>query len=913
MSVHTGKGVSAEEIIRSSKGLPVSFYNFRDHVQNIISDTKFIDAVMILLIFISASIAIPYYPAIFVVVLSIVLFIASMKHPFLGMGVLAALIFPVLMYQSPGIGWIYAFVFTAAMVFGFINYRSIILAYLLISLALSYIGKLLFIPFMILAPLLIGFKRSAIMIIIVFVGIISFSATMGIQNNAYILYNASDAHSAISSGALNTTLQFTTVSGPRLTVSTFISGTGAAFKRFMDPKLLADITAIFAVLVAALLYKPVYTIQFIIVVALFFSVETVAIRSRSKYKGARASTIGVVYPIVYGLLLAATGKPILPLIPLLSFVLAPLAFFLMELYNIDIVKALEVKKHDIRMKFGEAFEDLQAEKPSETFDDIADYTTVKDDMMRSIISPIEQRGVSRAYNVKPVKGVLLFGPPGNGKTMMMRALSREIHNGFFRMSASDIVASQPGESERKISRIFAIAKKSSPCILFIDEIDSIAGRRDVEMDEVHKHLMSQLLEELDGFQKLERVIVVGATNRPDAIDPAILRPGRFDRSIYMPLPDFGARSELFRLYLKRLPISRNIDVEALAKNTERFSCVDIRNICESTSQRVAREAIESHKLLDITYGDLIKTIKSTKPSTRIADVEQYTRFRDDFERTHNVIAGSSKTGNKAALDRIVGYSKEKDTISSAIDLLTHPELAKKYGVKGTNGILMYGPAGTGKTMMMRAVAGMAPGVTMIELDSSEIMRGGPTEATSKLKEYFYRAKENKPAILFIDEIDGIVGSRTGSEEMYSSIISEFLKQMDGMRGSAGIMVIASTNRPDVIDPAILRPGRFDRLLYIGPPTAPIRKKMFINFLRNAPLDAIDFDRLAEMTEGFTGADIEGVCNEAKRISMNVALKERYSPNITQKVVEDVISGSSPSAPDDVLEMYKEFRKAHGRD
>ncbi len=908
--------MAKEEVIGSERnartgGLPVTYYNIKDLFQTTVQDRRFMDAAMLLFAFAAAALAMPYYPVIIAVILAAALFIASMRHPFLGLVVLAIIIFPMMEYQSPGIAWMYVFAFTVVMVLGFINYRAIILAYLLLFLPFSALGGILFIPFLIATPLIIGFKRSAILIAIVTLAIIAFSAMSGIHNSAYILYSSSSAHTSLSSSQVGQILNYTTVNKPMLNIGNLISGSVAASGVFLSQKLLDPISDMFGGIALSLTYHIIYLAQLAVTIVIFFFIDAVAVGKRSKYRGFYGSLFGVIYPLFYILLTAHTSYAF-AVLPLLSFMIAPLALALLALYNINVVKALDVRKQDIRIKFGEAFEDMQTESANETFDNIADYKEVKREMMRSIIYPIEQRGVSRAYNIRPVKGVLLFGPPGNGKTMLMRALANEIHFGFYRIVAPNIISALPGESEKKLSQVFGIAKKNAPCILFIDEIDAIAQNRSSnEGDETHKYILTQLLEELDGFQKIERVIVVGATNRPDAIDPAILRPGRFDRSVYIPLPDSDARKEIFSMYLSKLPVSKDVDFGELAKITERFSAADIRNVCDLTAQSVAQDALESHKFLQITNANLIRTIKSTKPSTRLVDVERYTRFKADFERTHNILSKDAGIGKSvSSIDTVIGLDKPKDMIVSLMQSLAHPELAKRYGIRGVSGILMYGPPGTGKSLMMKMISRGIPGVTMVEVDTSEILRSG-NDAPAMIRDYFYRAQENKPSILFIDEIDGIVGSRDRGSEYNSELVSEFLKQMDGMRSSTDVMIVGATNRPFDLDPAILRPGRFDKLVYIGPPNAGDRKRMFIRFLKNAPISTLDFDKLADMTDGFTGADIDGVCNEAKRRMMNSAVDSKETPDITQELLEEIIGHVSPSAPEELLDDYTKFRKRYG--
>ncbi len=555
-----------------------------------------------------------------------------------------------------------------------------------------------------------------------------------------------------------------------------------------------------------------------------------------------------------------------------------------------------------------------ASSPSEKFSDIGDYEATKKELKEAIISPIEEKAVARAYNIKPVKGVLLFGPPGTGKTMLMRAIANDIRAGFYLVRTPNLVSGIPGDTEKRLSAIFTVASKNAPCILFFDEIDAITrSRNQGNVDETHRQILSELLIQLDGFQRLKNVVVVGATNVPNVIDPAALRPGRFDKIIYMPLPDFVGRREIFKIYLKKLPVSKDIKFDELARLTERFSGADIKAMCDNVAQEIAQEAASKHKVLEITQDDVVSAIKATKPSTSLAQLKQYDQFKVDFER-RGLSQEKVEKSKLTAISDVVGLEDVKKAITDAVQTpLEHPEMIKKYRVKPIKGVLMFGPPGGGKTMFMRAVASELKGVTMLEINGAEIMQQDVNSALAAIKAMFNRAVENAPAILFIDELDGIAPKRKDASEAAILLTSEFLQEMDGLMETPGVVLVCATNRPSALDPAILRPGRFDKLIFVQPPDEAHRAQLFEQYLKDVPEEAgMDYAELAKETEGYTGADIANICREAKQKAMNDSISTGNESPVSMKSLEDIIKSLKPSAPDELAKSYKAFLDKYGQ-
>ncbi len=893
---------------------PLGIYRLKDMVMNVVENKAFIDTVLVIIAFGAIIGALPFYPWPIALLLFIVLFVATQYHPFLGMILLMVVAFPVLMYQMPLLAWIFLIAVSLGLVFGYMHYRTILFMFILVFLSFSALGYLLVIPLFTFMVLIVGRKRALVVSVLFVLSVVVLSALTDVQNTAYIIYNAQAAHGAISGGS------FYSYMVPNKTAPTIFNFGGAlasAVGTFESSGTSFGIGPAVRAGIASLAVNPLpYIAEMVALLIIVLAIDGYVVTSRARYKGAYCGIVAGGYPLAYATA-ASYIYGTVPLWPLIASaaLIEPLTAYIMEYYGIDFIKALEVKKNDIRMKFGDAFEDLQAGSGLEKFSNIANYESTKQELKDAIMSPIEQKGVSRAYNITPAKGLLFFGPPGTGKTLMMRALANEIHAAFFYVKSSDLISGYPGETEKKISNIFAIAKKNHPCILFFDEVDSIAmSRQRANADQSREHALSQLLIELDGFQKLEKVIFVGATNVPDVLDPALLRAGRIDRIIYMPLPALSGRKKIFEMYLKKYPLADDVDTRALAEKTQRYSGADIKNVCNTVAQTVAEDAAKEHKVLSITNEDILAAVKMTKPSASLSQLEMYNKFKLDFQRSIHGESVDSQV-EKTSLEDVVGMEAAKKALVDAVQIpLLHPDLLKRYKIKTVRGVLMFGPPGNGKTMLMKAALSddSLRGVNMLEINGSELVKEGLDKANMTLKEIFDRARENSPAVIFIDELDGLAPSRSTDDWIRSEITTELLKQMDGIGKDYSIVVVAATNRPEVLDDAILRPGRFDKLVFVKPPETEDRILLFKKYLEGVPLGSVDFAEIAKRTEGYTGADIANACREIKTAVLEKAIKEEKEIPVTTQDITAVTGSLKPSATARIMKEYDGFLEKHGQ-
>jgi transitional endoplasmic reticulum ATPase len=507
-----------------------------------------------------------------------------------------------------------------------------------------------------------------------------------------------------------------------------------------------------------------------------------------------------------------------------------------------------------------------------TFEMVGGLHDVKADIKESMIIPLMRKDVTTRFKLEPPKGILLFGPPGCGKTMLMKALASELGVEMISIKCSDLMSKWYGESENRVAELLRTARERAPCILFMDEIDSVAKRRDMyTADDVTPRLLSILLSEMDGIDKSAGVIVVGSTNKPDLIDPALMRPGRLDKIIYVPPPDFNERMEIVHVHLVGRPVAQDIDLAEIAKKTERYSGADLANLVREGATIAVRREMMTGVRSPIAMDDFRQVLPRIKPSISLRMISDYEVMKLDYERKMHQV---QRTERKIIVrwDDVGGLTDVKQAIREYVELpLTRPELMESYKIKTGRGILLFGPPGCGKTHIMRAAANEL-NVPMQIVNGPELVSALAGQSEAAVRDVLYRARENAPSIVFFDEIDALASKDSMKTPEVSRAVSQFLTEMDGLRPKDKVIIIATTNRPQTLDPALLRPGRFDKIFYVPPPDLSARQDIFRIHLKGVPVEgSVDYGKLAGMTDGFSGADIASVVDDAKLIALREQL------------------------------------------
>ena len=522
--------------------------------------------------------------------------------------------------------------------------------------------------------------------------------------------------------------------------------------------------------------------------------------------------------------------------------------------------------------------------PKTTYEDIGGLRREIELVREMIELPLRHPELFQKLGIDPPKGVLLHGPPGTGKTLIAKAVANETDANFVSISGPEIMSKYYGESEKYLRDMFDEAEKNAPTIIFIDEIDSIAPKRGEVTGEVERRVVAQLLSLMDGLKSRGEVIVIAATNRPNAIDEALRRGGRFDREIEIGIPDMNGRLEILQVHTRGMPLSPELNGEGndagelkrIAERTHGFVGADMSSLCKEAAMHALRKFLpeinmdeeipaEFIEKLEVTHKDFDEAFKNIEPSA----------LREVFFEVPQV-----RWTDVGGLDAI------KQELVEAVEWpLKYPEAFEAINTKPPKGIMLFGPPGTGKTMLAKAVANESE-ANFISIKGPEMLSKYVGESEKAVRETFRKAKQASPAIIFFDEVDSIAPIRGISSDSHVTerVISQMLTEMDGMEELKDVLVIAATNRPDMVDSALLRPGRLDRLIYVTPPCADARKAIFKIHLDGKPLDnKVDLAELARMTDGYVGSDIEAICREASIM----ALREKITPGMDREEAKKI--------------------------
>ena len=554
--------------------------------------------------------------------------------------------------------------------------------------------------------------------------------------------------------------------------------------------------------------------------------------------------------------------------------------------------------------------------PSITYEDIGGIRNEISRVREMIELPLRHPELFKRLGVEAPKGVLLHGPPGTGKTLLARAVANETNANFYSIGGPEIMSKYYGESEEKLRNVFEQAEKNAPSIIFIDEIDSIAPKREEVSGEVERRIVAQLLSLMDGLKSRGKVVVIGATNRVNAIDPALRRPGRFDRELEIGVPDREGRLEILQIHTRGMPLAKDVNLEKLADISHGFVGADLQSLSKEAGMRSLRRILpnidlstgnipsETLRQIIVTMNDFMDVIKEMEPSA----------MREVFVEVPDI-----------SWNDIGGLALIKQEMQEAVEWpLKYQGIFTYADAMPPKGILLYGPPGTGKTLMAKAAANESE-ANFISIKGPELLSKWVGESEKGVREIFRKARQAAPCIIFFDEIDAIApkrGGDFGDSHVTERLISQLLTELDGLEILTNVVVIGATNRPDIVDPALLRPGRFDRLLYVPPPDRDSRVQILKIHIKKKPLDeTVDIEKLADQTDGYTGADIASLSSAAVMLALREHVSKYKDPKeaeqhkdelkIHMKHFEDAMKKIRPLSTQE-LNMYKIIAEQFGK-
>jgi transitional endoplasmic reticulum ATPase len=541
----------------------------------------------------------------------------------------------------------------------------------------------------------------------------------------------------------------------------------------------------------------------------------------------------------------------------------------------------------------EPVEVTQIERPSVTYEDIGGLEEELQRIREMIELPLKHPEVFSRLGIDPPKGVLLFGPPGTGKTLIARAVANEAGANFYAIQGPEIMSKYYGQSEERLREVFAESEKNSPSVIFIDELDSIAPRRDEVQGEVERRVVAQLLTLMDGLTARGNVIVIAATNREDAIDPALRRPGRFDREIEIGVPTVASRQEIMQIHTRGMPLDETVRMDHIANITHGFVGADLASLAREAAMKCLRRHLPEIDLGKPIPTDILEKMRVTAHdfADALREIEP-SAMREVFVEIP-----------KATWDDVGGLDEIKRELHEAVEMpLEDPGSFVRMGIQPPKGVLLFGAPGTGKTLIARALATECK-ANFISIKGPEIMSKWVGESEKAVRMIFKKAKQVSPSIVFLDEIDAIAPKRGGHYDsgVTERIVNQLLTSMDGLEDMENVFVIAATNRPDIVDPALLRPGRFDKLVLMPLPDEDTRLKILQVHAKDMPLEKVDLAALAKMLEGYVGADIENLCREAGLAALR---KDKAAKKVTMEHFEEALAAVKPSTTPDTAKQYE---------
>ena len=535
-----------------------------------------------------------------------------------------------------------------------------------------------------------------------------------------------------------------------------------------------------------------------------------------------------------------------------------------------------------------------------TYDDLGGMTGTIDALREMVELPLRHPELFQRLGVDPPKGVLLHGPPGTGKTRLARAVANESSAHFFHIAGPEIMGSAYGESERKLRELFERASAAVPAIIFIDEIDSIAPKRGQVTGEAEKRLVAQLLSLMDGIEARQNLVVIAATNRPEALDEALRRPGRFDREIVVGVPDEKGRFEILQIHTRGMPLDPDVDVQELARRTYGFVGADLAALTREAAMEAVRRIMPR-----------INPDEDTIPTEVLDDLSVGPRdFEDALKRVQpSAMREVMVEAPQIRWSDIGGLDDAMEKLREGIELpLKHPEAFRRIGIRPAKGFLLYGAPGTGKTLLAKAVARESH-ANFIATKSSDLLSKWYGESEQQIARLFARARQVAPTVIFIDEIDSLVPARgggLGEPQVTERVVNTILAEMDGLEELKSVVVIGATNRPNLVDPALLRPGRFDELIYVAPPASAGRAQILAIHTGDMPLgDDVDLEAVAQRTERFTGADLEDLVRRAGLTALRRGLE---SARVTMADFESALSETRASVTEEMLSEYDRIQR-----